>query len=45
MTLPTAGAGMPYIITLQLSGYRSWMGQMVSVPGRTNLRIELFAAQ
>ena len=45
MILPTGNPGIPYIITIQRAGYQSWTGQMVSVPGRTNLRVELFSAQ
>jgi hypothetical protein len=45
MVLPTGNPGVPYILTVQRAGYRSWTGQMVSVPGRTNLRVELFSAQ
>ena len=45
MILPTGNPGVPYIITIQRAGFQSWTGQMVSVPGRTNLRVELFSAQ
>jgi hypothetical protein len=45
MVLPTGNIGLPYIITIQRSGYQTWTGQLVSVPGRTNVRVELFAAQ
>jgi hypothetical protein len=45
MILPTGSVGVPYILTIQRPGYRAWTGQMVAVPGRTNLRVELYAAQ
>jgi hypothetical protein len=45
MVLPTGNVGLPYIITLRRTGYQSWTGQLVSVPGRTNLRVELLAAR
>jgi hypothetical protein len=45
MILPTGNVGLPYVITIQRAGYRSWNGQLVSVPGRTSLRVELVAAQ
>jgi hypothetical protein len=41
MTLPTGSVGIPFIITVQKTGYRGWTGQLVSVPGRTSLRVEL----
>ena len=45
MVLPTGNPGLPFIITVQRAGYRSWNGQMVSVPGRTSLRVDLIATQ
>jgi hypothetical protein len=42
LDLQTGNVGMPYTITVQKSGYRDWTGQLVSVPGRTNLRVDLF---
>ncbi len=45
MIMPTANLGMPYIITIQRAGYRSWTGQMVAVPGRTSLHVELLSVQ
>jgi hypothetical protein len=45
LTLPTGSVGLPFTITVQMPGYRGWTGQLVSVPGRTNLRVELFSMQ
>jgi hypothetical protein len=45
MILPTTNVGLPYTLTIQRPGYFAWTGQLVVVPGRTNLRVELFAAQ
>lgn len=45
MNLPTGNVGMPFILTVRKPGFRDWTGQLVSVPGKTNLRIELFRAQ
>jgi len=41
LILPTGSVGMPFIITLQKAGFRTWTGQLVSVPGRTSLRIDM----
>ncbi len=45
MILPTVNIGLPYTITVQRTGYRSWTGQMVAVPGKTSLRVELLSEQ
>jgi hypothetical protein len=45
MTLPTTGVGLSFTITVRKAGYRTWTGQMVSVPGRTNLRVDLLPLQ
>ncbi|HEY3837971.1 MAG TPA: M48 family metalloprotease [Bryobacteraceae bacterium] len=45
LTLPTGAVGLPFTITLQKAGFRGWTGQLVTVPGRTNLRVELFPVQ
>ena len=45
LTLPTGTVGLPFTITLQMAGFRGWTGQLVTVPGRTNLRVELFPIQ
>ena len=45
LTLPTGSIGLPFAITVQKPGYRGWTGQLVSVPGRTSLRVELYSMQ
>ncbi len=45
MNLPTGNVGLPFILTIRKTGFRDWTGQLVSVPGKTNLRVELFRAQ
>jgi hypothetical protein len=42
MILPTGNVGLAFVITVKKAGYRDWLGQLISVPGRTNLRVELF---
>jgi hypothetical protein len=42
MILPTGNVGLPFVITVKKAGYRDWTGQLVSVPGRTSLRVDLF---
>lgn len=41
LILPTGAVGIPFIITVRKAGYRNWTGQLVSVPGRTSLRVDL----
>jgi hypothetical protein len=45
LTIPTGNVGMPFILTVRKTGYRDWNGQLVSVPGKTNFRVELIAGQ
>jgi hypothetical protein len=45
MNLPTGAVGLPFILTIHKAGYRNWTGQLVSAPGKTNLRVELFRVQ
>lgn len=45
MVLPTGNPGLPYTVTVRRAGYRIWTAQMVSVPGRTSLQVDLIAAQ
>jgi hypothetical protein len=45
LTIPTGNVGIPFILTVRMAGYRDWTGQLVSVPGKTNFRVELMATQ
>ena len=43
LMIPTGSVGLPYIVTVRREGYRDWTSQLVSVPGKTNFRVELMA--
>jgi hypothetical protein len=45
LTLPTGSVGLAFIITVRKAGFHDWTGQLVSVPGRTNLRVDLMPSQ
>jgi len=42
MNLLTGHVGMPFTLVVRKPGYRDWTGYLVSVPGKTNLRVDMY---